>query len=175
MKALSALTLLAAAAALVMPNKAMAGDKEKAIIGGLIGGIIIGAVIADDDFDTHVNVGYHAGGRHGHHDHGYWEWVSVKTWIPGYYERSCDRYGRTRKVWISGHYTFSKKKVWVDARRSSHRSSYHYRSYDRHDRRHDRYDHRDDRRDHRRNDRYDDRGNRSDRRDGHRTQPVRRF
>lgn len=162
MKAISTLTLLAVIAAFTFPNTARAGDKEEALIGGLIGGLIIGAAIADDD--THVSVGYRTGGHRGHHrDHGYWKWVSVKTWVPGYYERSCDRHGRYRKVWISGHYTFHKKKVWVDAHRS--RGNHRGHDYGNH-RGHggSRYD------------RYDDRDrSRYDRRDSRRGQIVRRF
>ncbi|MDQ8185647.1 hypothetical protein [Pelagicoccus sp. SDUM812002] len=133
MKAISTLTLLAVIAAFTFPNTAQAGDKEEALIGGLIGGLIIGAAIADDD--THVSVGYRSGGHYGQRDsHGYWDWVSVKTWVPGYYERSCDRHGHVRKVWISGHYTFHKRKVWVDTHRhGSHRPSYREsRRYDNH-------------------------------------------
>ncbi len=148
MKAISTLTLLAVIAAFTFPNTARAGDKEEALIGGLIGGLIIGAAIADDD--THVSVGYHSGGHYGHHhDYGYWEWVSVKTWVPGYYERSCDHHGRVRKVWVSAHYTFHKEKVWVDAPRHSYRR-HSYRHDDHRDYRHNRHsdhrDHRDNRR-----------------------------
>lgn len=167
-KAISTLTLLAVAAAFAFPNTARAGDKEKALIGGLIGGIIIGAAIADDDTHTHVSVGYRRGGHHRHHDrHGYWEWVSVKTWVPGYYERRCDRHGHVRKVWVSGHYTYHKKKVWVDAHRGHGHSGHSYRSHRGHDDRH--YDrHRDDDRHRSRYDRHDDR-------DSRKGQVVRRF
>jgi hypothetical protein len=148
MKAISTLTLLAVIAAFTFPNTAQAGDKEKALVGGLIGGLIIGAAIADDDFDTHVSVGYDSGRHYGHHNnHGYWEWVSVKTWVPGYYERSCDRYGHVRKVWVSGHYSYHKKKVWVETRRHGG-----YRSNHRESRRYD------DRCDNRNTGRYDRRG-----------------
>lgn len=134
MKAISTLTLLAVIAAFTFPSSAHAGDKEKALVGGLIGGLIIGAAIADDDNHTHVSVGYRTGGHRGHHhDHGYWKWVSVKTWVPGYYERSCDRHGHVRKVWVSGHYTYHKEKVWVETRRHGHG----YRESRRYDDRHD--------------------------------------
>lgn len=134
MKTISALTLIAVVAAFITPNSVHAGEKERAIIGGVLGGIIIGAVLADDDIHTRVSVGYHNRGHH--RSDGYWEWVTVKTWRPGYYERSCDRYGRTRKVWISGHYDYHKKKVWVETRRGGY--GRHYRESD--DHRYDRYD-----------------------------------
>ncbi len=143
MKAISTLTLIAVIAAFATPNTAKAGNKEEAIIGGIIGGLIIGAVIADDDCDTQVSVGYH-NNRYSN-DHGYWKWVSVKTWVPGYYERSCDRHGHVRKVWISGHYSWTKEKVWVSAGHHNYRGheGYSYRNNHRNnDHRDNRYDNR---------------------------------
>lgn len=147
MKMLKALTLFGLLAALITPPAAHAGNKEKAIIGGVLGGLIIGAVIADDDVDARVSIGYRNDRRHyrhGHHrNHGYWKWITVKTWVPGYYERSCDRYGRPRKVWISGYYDYHKRKVWVDSPRSRHGHYYRhhdYRHYDRRDGGHQRYE-----------------------------------
>lgn len=154
MKILSALTLIAVSAALMTPDTAKAGNKEEAIIGGIIGGIIIGSVLADDHIDTHVSVGYSTG----RHSHGYWEWVTVKTWVPGYYERSCDRWGHPRKIWVSGRYTFTKKKVWVDG----HHGHYSHSRHDNHWR-DGRNDRRGGDRDHRRHD------------DGRSSQHVRNF
>lgn len=92
---------------------AKAGDKERALIGGIVGGIIIGSVLADENVDARVSVGYRSH-RARHYDSGYWSWVSVKTWVPGYYEIGRDRYGHRCKVWVPGYYTFTKQKVWVD-------------------------------------------------------------
>ncbi|MBC2607652.1 hypothetical protein [Pelagicoccus albus] len=156
MKVLSALSFLALAAAIAIPtNQAMAGDKEKAIIGGLIGGIIIGAALSDDDVSHHTTVSIGSG----RHDHGgYWEWVTVKHWNPGYYRRECDRYGHSRRIWISGYYSYTKKKVWVNSR---HGSNYrHNDHYSRNDRRGDGH-YRDERR-------YDDRGRDDNRRNNDR-------
>ncbi|MDQ8201966.1 hypothetical protein [Pelagicoccus sp. SDUM812003] len=127
MKSISILTAIALCAALLTPNTAKAGDSEDALIGGLVGGLIIGAVLADNDVDTRFEVGYRS--HRGHHD-GYWTWVSRKKWVPGYYERRRDHCGNRIKVWVSGHYTYVKEKVWV-----SHRDHRGHDRYDRCDRR----------------------------------------
>lgn len=138
-KTIASIALFAATVALLPPNAARADDETRALIGGLIGGIVIGSALSDHT-DTHVSVGY---GRRGHHrSHGYWTWTTVKQWVPGYYERSCDRYGRTRKVWISGHYTYVKEKVWVESRSRGGSRYDRYGSHDRRSRYGDRHDHR---------------------------------
>ncbi len=125
---------LAATAFAFTPKPAVAGDKEAALVGGLIGGIILGAVLADaDDHDTRVVVASH---NHRYYDHdrrddGYWKRVEVRTWVPGYWV-SERRHGRTHRYYVEGHYEIRTDRVWV--------------SYDRHNR----YD---------RNDRHDDRRN----------------
>lgn len=153
MKSISILTLLALVAAFATPNTAKAGDDEKALIGGLIGGLIIGAAIADNDHHTSIEVGYHGSSRH--HD-GYWTWTTRKHWVPGYYERRRDHCGNRVKVWVSGHYTVVREKVWV-SERDRHYSRGHYDSS-----RHDHY--RDN--DHRRGG-HRDRDDRRERRAGH--------
>ncbi len=112
MKIIPAVTLLAVTAAFATP-KTQANEETRALIGGLIGGIIIGSVIADDTIHTSVNVSYNDDS-----DRGYYEWISVRTWVPGYYERRCDRYGNSYKAWIPGYNTYVKQKVWVEGRRS---------------------------------------------------------
>lgn len=155
MKIIPSITLIAVAAALFAPSAAKAGDKERAVLGGIIGGIIIASVLDDDD--TSISVGYsNHYGRHGH-----WEWVSVRKWVPGYHERRRDHCGNWVRVWVSGHHAFVKQRVWVDAGyrdrhygyRDGHRDHGH-RDY-RDSRRGGHHD--DDRRDYRRDDRRDDR------------------
>lgn len=166
MKAINALCILVAIAAVITPKQAMAGDKEKAIIGGLIGGIIIGSVLADDDHHYSTSVSYRRG--HGHHNqcsHGRWEWRTEKRWVPGYYRYTRDRCGYKVRTWVSGYHNYHKQKIWVKDCSCGHydrhnRSDRHYSRHDRNydDRsdhrsrydRSDRYDRRDDRRDHRR-------------------------
>lgn len=122
---------LAATAFAFTPKSAVAGDKETALVGGLIGGIILGAVIADaSDHDARVVVASH---NHRHYDNdrcddGYWKRVEVRTWVPGYWV-SERRHGRTHRYYVEGHYEIRTDRVWV--------------AYSRHNR----YD-RDDRRDH---------------------------
>lgn len=109
MKAISTLALVAALLFAATPQ-AQAGKTEKAIIGGLIGGLIIGAALSDDDHRHSVVVsrGY------GHGGCGFYDWVSVKTWVPGYYEVGFDDCGRRYRTWVSGHFTFGRDKVWID-------------------------------------------------------------
>ncbi|MBK1878654.1 hypothetical protein [Pelagicoccus mobilis] len=147
MKTIATLTLLAAIAAFMSPQQAVAGDKEKALIGGLIGGIIIGSALADDHTHVSTTVSYHHG-NHGHHrshcNHGHWKWTSTKHWVPGHYKYSRDCHGHSVKIWVSGYYDYHKEKVWVKDCRCSHytRSSrgHHYR-YDSHKSHHDHYRH----------------------------------
>lgn len=121
---------VAAAAFAFTPKPAVAGDKEAAIVGGLIGGLIIGAAIADAvDGDTHVVFANH---RYADRcDDGYWRTVDVRTWVPGYWVTER-RHGRTHRYYVEGHYEIRTRRVWVA-----------YDRYDRRDRydRHDRYGH----------------------------------
>lgn len=138
------ITLTAIAALTFAPRPAAAlGDKEAAILGGLLGGVIIGAAI-DDAFDRdhssrHVSTrssrghsGYDyrrspsSGHRHGSScgcsscrssHRGYWTYRSVKVWIPKRVTYSYDNCGRRIRHYERGHYTYRQEKVWV----SNHR------------------------------------------------------
>ena len=110
----TALTLAATAFAFT-PKPAVAGDKEAALVGGLIGGIILGAVIADaNDHDTHVVVANHNYRSYDNDrcDDGYWKRVEVRTWVPGYWV-SERRHGRTHRYYVEGHYEIRTDRVWV--------------------------------------------------------------
>lgn len=135
---ITVLALVAVTAFSLAPKPAQAGDKELAVVGGLIGGLIIGSALSESrhsaDYphrSTTVVVNGHRDSRHGDYDDrndgGYWKTVSVKVWVPAGWviER---RPGRDSRHYVHGHYTYRTDRVWV--------------SYDRHDRR----DH-DDRRD----------------------------
>jgi hypothetical protein len=65
---------------------------------------------------------------------GYWQDVTVKTWIPGRWTHSRDRWGRPVRVFEPAHYAYTTNRVWVDGRdyRHDHRSD---RDYNRHDNR----------------------------------------
>jgi hypothetical protein len=125
---ITALALIAVTALSLAPKPAQAGDKELAVVGGLIGGLIIGTTVIvngrDDRFDDCDDRG----------DRGYWKTVSVKVWVPGCWVVERSRHGHSSRRYISGHYTFRTDRVWVS-----------YDRYDRHDR-HDHYDRHDDRR-----------------------------
>src|SRR5690349_18479422 len=99
----TALTLAAATAFAFTPKPAKAGDKELAVVGGLIGGLIIGSAIADshhsdydhrsatvvvdgrrdDRYDGRYDDRYDRYDRYDRNDRGYWKTVSVKIWVPG--------------------------------------------------------------------------------------------
>ena len=132
---ITALTLAAVTAFAFTPKPAVAGDKETALVGGLIGGIILGAVIADAaDHDTHVVL---AGHRHYSDGRdGYWKRIEVRTWVPGYWV-SERRHGHTHRYYVGGHYEIRTDRVWVSHDRHDRYDRRERRDYgyDRHDRR----------------------------------------
>ncbi len=142
MKSIALLTLIAVSAAIVTPE-AKADKETRALIGGLVGGLIIGTALADDDSRSHVSVGY----SRSHRSHGHWEWISVKKWVPGHRTIRYDRCGTRYKTWTPGYYTYVRKKVWVER---DYRGGYGHRDY----RRHHRSDYYDDCDDDRRERRY---------------------
>ena len=135
------ITLTAVAALLFAPRPATAlGDKEAAILGGLIGGVIIGAALHDafdhDRSHRHISVSSGHRGRgddYGHSSHrhgpscgcsscrsprgGHWTYRSVKVWVPERFSYSYDDCGRRIRHYERGHYEYRREKVWV----SSHR------------------------------------------------------
>ena len=138
---ITALALIAVTALSLAPKPAKAGDKELAIVGGLIGGLIIGSAISEsrhssDHAPRSTTVIVHGRrDRDDCEDDGYWKEVSVKVWVPGCWVVERSRHGHSSKRYINGHFTFRTDRVWV--------------SYDRNDRydRHSRHDRNDRRRD----------------------------
>lgn len=111
----TALTLAAATAFAFTPKPAVAGDKEAAFVGGLIGGVILGAVLNDHDHDRTVVVSKDYGydrRRDDRCDDGYWKTVEVRSWVPGYWA-SERRHGRTIRYYVEGHYEVRHDRVWV--------------------------------------------------------------
>ncbi|HVS50922.1 MAG TPA: hypothetical protein VHD62_01110 [Opitutaceae bacterium] len=47
---------------------------------------------------------------------GHWENVSVKTWVPGRWVVTRDRWGRSYRSFENGYYAFRTERVWVDGR-----------------------------------------------------------
>ena len=136
---ITALALIAVTALSLAPKPAKAGDKEWAVVGGLIGGLIIGSAINDSrqhDYPARNTTVIVDGRRDDDCDYrgnaGYWKEVSVRVWVPGCWVIERVRHGRDYRRYIGGHYEYRTDRIWVS-----------YDRYDRHDR-HDGYD-RDDR------------------------------
>lgn len=141
MKLKTPLTIVLAAALAVFATQqpaVHADDETRALIGGLIGGIILGSAI--DDGHRHVEVGYGHRGHHRHYDGcgcgGHYKWITVKVWVPGGWSFRYDDCGNRYRVRTHGHYIYKKKRIWVSY---SHRD-HGYRDYGRYDRRHRDYD-----------------------------------
>lgn len=122
---LTALLLAAVAALTLVPKQAQAGDKELALIGGFIGGLIVGSAINDSRTDVHydtVVVGhdYRHHGRYDRGGRGHWEWRTVRIWVPGCHETRYD-YGRRIRVFVPGYYETRRERVWVAYDRRDHR------------------------------------------------------
>lgn len=126
---LTALLLTAVAALTLVPKPAQAGDKELALIGGFIGGLMIGSAINQSHQSAY--------GDHGttivvhdadYRDRGYWDYTTVRVWVPSCWETRIE-FGRRTRIFIPGHYVIRRERVWV-----AHHG-------DRHDR-HDRHGHR---------------------------------
>lgn len=113
MKKIAALALLSAAALSLAPAPAMAGSKEKALIGGFIGGLIIGHAISESHrsacppppppvvvVETRSD------------DCGYWRDDRVQVWVPGYWVVSYDC-GRQVRRYVGGHHEYRTNRVWV--------------------------------------------------------------
>ena len=137
------IALTAIAAITFAPTSASAlGDKEAAILGGLLGGLVIGAVVDDalDNNRHYDNVRYndrHRGNSHGYtrkhgsscgcdtcrasrsrsyNSGGHWTYRSVKVWIPGHTSYYYDECGRRIRHYERGYWTYRKEKVWVSNR-----------------------------------------------------------
>lgn len=137
---LIALTLVATFT--LTPRTASAlGDKEAAILGGLLGGVIIGAVIdnALDDDHHYDSVRYDDRNRrssstysrkHGsscgcdtcrssrsrNNSGGHWTYRSVKVWVAGHTSYYYDDCGRRVRHYERGYWTYRQQKVWVSSR-----------------------------------------------------------
>jgi hypothetical protein len=128
---ITALALVAASAFSLAPKPAQAGDKELAVVGGLIGGLIIGSAISDSRHEAdYPRATVVVDGRNDRYDDyrdhrdGYWKIVSVKVWVPGTWVIERSRYGHEIRRYVGGHYTYRNDRIWVS-----------YDRGDRHDRR----------------------------------------
>jgi hypothetical protein len=118
---ITALALAAVTAFSLSPKPAKAGDKDLALVGGLIGGLIIGSAIADSHHSadypraTAVVVDRRNDRYNDNCDErdGYWRTVNVKVWVPGGWVIERSRYGREIRSYVGGHYTYRTDRVWV--------------------------------------------------------------
>ncbi|MBI2512798.1 MAG: hypothetical protein HYV96_12540 [Opitutae bacterium] len=118
--------------ALATPKTAKANDAGAAI-GGFIGGVIVGSVLADqhrgpDAVVVETGYGYHRGSDRCDEPRGYWRDVHTRIWIPGGWIVERDHWGRHCRRYIEGHYEIRTERVWVAA------NDYGHGRYDRHDR-----------------------------------------
>ena len=111
------ITLTAIAAITFAPRSASAlGDKEAAILGGLLGGLVIGAVVDNAlDDNRHYDSGRSSRSR-SHNSGGYWTYRDVKVWVPGHTSYYYDECGRRIRHYERGYWTYRKEKVWVSSR-----------------------------------------------------------
>ncbi|MDP2138777.1 MAG: hypothetical protein Q8J74_13085 [Candidatus Didemnitutus sp.] len=129
----TALLLVAFAALTVAPKPAQAGDKELALIGGLIGGIIIGSAINDSRpvYETDTHVIYQAGYNRGNFEctpYGDYGYQVVNVWVPGYWEYQFS-FGHRVQVYVPGRYVQHRNRVLIA------NTGHHHPNYSHHDRR----------------------------------------
>lgn len=122
--------------ALATPKTAKANDAGAAI-GGFIGGVIIGSVLADqhhgpDAVVVESGYDYDRGYDRCEEPRGYWRDVCTRVWTPGYWTMERDYCGRPYRRYVEGHYEIRTDRVWVAA------NDYGRGRYDRYDR-HERY------------------------------------
>ena len=121
------------------PAPAKADDGEVlAAIGGFIGGVIVGSHSRDVEYlppapRSHFGVSVVVDSRHGRSGH--WEYVSMRTWVPGRWLVRFDDCGRRVRTFERGHYEVRRERVWVDARRDRRHDRRYVDRDDRHDRR----------------------------------------
>ncbi len=113
---ITALALIAATAVSFAPTPVKAGDKEWALVGGLVGGILIGSAINESrhsaDYPARTTTVI-VNDRDDRCDDGYWKDVSVRVWVPGCWVIERGHHGRSYRRYIDGHYEFRTNRVWV--------------------------------------------------------------
>lgn len=110
---------LCAVAALTFVPVTHAGSKERAAIGGFVGGLIVGHALSKHSPPPvyHETVSYD---RHHRSARGHWEINRVKVWVPAHWSVRIDRYGTRVRHYVAGRYEWRTERVWV-AYAPSHR------------------------------------------------------
>jgi hypothetical protein len=92
-----------------VPNQAQAGEREAAYLAaGMMTGMAMHHVATRSSQDCDTRVTYTSPAR----PSGYYEWQTVRTWVPGYYTVEHTRFG-PRRVWVNGYYETRRERVWV--------------------------------------------------------------
>ncbi|HVT71524.1 MAG TPA: hypothetical protein VHD61_00180 [Lacunisphaera sp.] len=112
----TALALIAALAFSLAPKRAEAGDQGLAIAGGFIGGLIVASALNDSHADyyapTAPAVVVNDRGPGVRHD-GYWQIVTVRVWVPGYWVVERSHHGRSFRRYVEGHLEYRNRRIWV--------------------------------------------------------------
>lgn len=112
---------LCTAAALAFVPVTHAGSKERAAIGGFVGGLIVGHALGKHAPAPVIRetVVYDHHPRHA--PAGYWQENRVKVWVPGHWTVRVDRCGTRVRHYVAGRYEWRTERVWV-AYAPAHRS-----------------------------------------------------
>ena len=152
MKKIALFSLLAATVLFVAPRPAHAGDKGLAILGGIIGGLLIAdALDGNSSHHSSLSVGYR---------NGYWRDVPYDVWIEGHWVVSNRHHRHPSRHYVAGHHETRVRKVWISTYSRDRRIA-------RHERRPHHNRHHNTRRNEARRNRDNGHGNRRDRKSRH--------
>jgi len=125
----TALALITATALTLAPKPAVASDKGLALLGGFIGGLVVASAINDSHDHDYVRsepvVVVNNRGDYGRPE-GYWDFVTVRVWVPGYWVVERTRHGRSFRRYVDGHHEIRTDRVWVSYERHEHGPVYGY-------------------------------------------------
>lgn len=114
MRTKSTICILTMAIVVAGIQNVQAGDKEKYLAGGLIGGWLLNEVFDRSCVDVHstrkIVVEHRSCERR---PAGHYEYRTVKVWVPGYHRQTVNRCGRVEYCWVPGHFECRTEKVWV--------------------------------------------------------------
>lgn len=114
---------LCTVAALAFVPITHAGSKERAAIGGFVGGLIVGHALSKHapapdcretvQYDRHHRSSYGHYNRHQRASPGHWETSRVKIWVPGHWSVRVDRCGTRVRHFVAGRYGWRTERMWV--------------------------------------------------------------